>query len=65
VVLVIGITKSCSCRVKPKRVGFTGIRDPKVELGVPASHKLVSEGWNEPAATNAPVEDEPVQPVCG
>jgi len=26
-------------------VGFTGIRAPKVELGVPASGKLVSEGF--------------------
>jgi len=25
--------------------------------------KLGPDGWSEPAATNAPVEDEPVQPV--
>jgi hypothetical protein len=25
--------------------------------------KAAIDGWSEPAATNAPVEDEPVQPV--
>ncbi len=28
-----------------------------------ATPRILQEGWSEPAATNAPVEDEPVQPV--
>ncbi len=35
----------------------------KNSAGVNGAYKMLGKGWSEPAATNAPVEDEPVQPV--
>jgi hypothetical protein len=45
------------------------VQNPEETIGASKSiahaEEMRSEGWSEPAATNAPVEDEAVEPVLG